>query len=89
MSFKGFKKTGTTATANHFETIENTDKTTNQIIGRPVIDDYVKQNQRQQFYISQEIIDVLSPIAFQNGCKDVTAYAKKLLVDEFERVKKR
>jgi hypothetical protein len=51
------------------------------------VDDYKKQNQRVQFYISQEMIDAFSPIAFQNGCKDVTAYAKKILLDEFDRLK--
>jgi len=83
MAFKGFKKKGETAPVNHFEVID--DK--NNQIGRPNIDEYKKQNQRVQFYISQEMIDVLSLIAFQNGCKDVTAYAKKILTDEFNKLK--
>ena len=77
MSFKGFKKSDEKAPVNHFEAINENDKSNSQI-GRPFIDDYKKQNQRVQFYISQEMIDILLPIAFQNGCKDVTAYAKKI-----------
>ncbi|MFZ2890974.1 hypothetical protein [Sulfuricurvum sp.] len=86
MAFKGLKKGDEKAPVNHFEAINENDKSSSQI-GRPNVDAYQKQNQRVQFYISQEMIDVLSPIAFQNGCKDVTAYAKKLLIDEFDRVK--
>ncbi|MEW5832351.1 MAG: hypothetical protein AB1763_05890 [Campylobacterota bacterium] len=88
MAFKGFKKTETVAAVNHFEEVsKNTEGTGSATIGRPVVDDYQKQNKRIQFYVSQELLDVLQPIAFSNGCKDVTAYAKKLLVEEFEKVK--
>lgn len=88
MAFKGFKKGDEKTPVDHFEAISNneSDKSSSQI-GRPNVDAYQKQNQRVQFYISQEMIDVLSPIAFQNGCKDVTAYAKKILIDEYDRVK--
>jgi hypothetical protein len=86
MAFKGFKKGDETPSVNHFEVINESDKINSQI-GRPNVDDYKKQNQRVQFYISQEMIDAFSPIAFQNGCKDVTAYAKKILLDEFDRLK--
>lgn len=89
MAFKGFKKTEETATVNHFEEVAKTipANQTPGTIGRPVVDTYQKQDKRVQYYISQEMIDTLMPIAIPNGCKDVTAYAKKLLVDEFERVK--
>lgn len=86
MAFKGFKKGEEKAPVNHFDAIKESD-TPNSQIGRPGVDDYKKQNQRVQFYISQEMIDALSPIAFQNGCKDVTAYAKKILTDEFNKLK--
>lgn len=86
MAFKGFKKPEDTTPVNHFDAINDSDKNNSQI-GRPNVDDYKKQNQRVQFYISQEMIDALSPIAFQNGCKDVTAYAKKILTDEFNKLK--
>jgi hypothetical protein len=84
MSFKGFKKGDEKTPINHFEAIK---ENANSQIGRPNVDDYKKQNQRVQFYVSQEMIDALSSIAFQNGCKDVTAYAKKILLDEFNKVK--
>lgn len=82
MSFKGFKKgdKGGGAT-NHFENVES------KQIGRPVVSDYQKQDKRIQFYISQEMIDKMTSFALQNGCKDVTAYAKKIFVEEFEKVK--
>lgn len=84
MGFKGFKKDKTSNEAtNHFEQIPST----NQVGGRPVVDDYKKQDKRIQFYISQEMIDKMASLALQNGCKDVTAYAKKLFVEEFEKVK--
>lgn len=86
MGFKGFKKTETAAAVNHFDEVAQSSKTQNQM-GRPTVDEYKKQNRRVQFYISQEMIDTLTPIAFQNGCKDVTAYAKKILIEEFEKVK--
>lgn len=85
MAFKGFKKPEEKTPVNHFEAVNDNDKNNSQI-GRPNVDDYKKQNQRIQFYISQEMIDALSPIAFQNGCKDVNAYAKKILVGEFEKL---
>lgn len=78
MSFKGFKKEDQTASSNHFEKIEKQ-------IGRPLILDYQKQDKRIQFYISQEVIDILTPIALKNGCKDITAYAKKLLIEEVKK----
>jgi len=87
MAFKGFKKTETAAATNHFEEVAKSEKANPQIIGRPPVDEYKKQNQRVQFYISQEMIDTLAPIAYRNGCKDVTAYAKKILIEEFEKVK--
>lgn len=88
MAFKGFKKTETSATVNHFEEVAKTATTgAPGTMGRPVVDGYKKQDKRVQFYISQEMIDTLLPVAIPNGCKDVTALAKKLLVDEFERVK--
>lgn len=85
MSFKGFKKDKdkSNEATNHFEKIPST----NQIGGRPVVDDYKKQDKRIQFYISQEMIDNMASLALQNGCKDVTAYAKKLFVEEFEKAK--
>lgn len=85
MAFKGIKKPDTQngEATNHFEKIP----TTNQVGGRPVVDDYKKQDKRTQFYVSQEMIDTMTPIALKNGCKDVTAYAKKLFVEEFEKVK--
>lgn len=85
MGFKGFKKDKdkSNEATNHFEQIPST----NQIGGRPVVDDYKKQNKRIQFYISQEMIDNMASLALQNGCKDVTAYAKKLFVEEFEKAK--
>ncbi|ADR35287.1 hypothetical protein Sulku_2634 (plasmid) [Sulfuricurvum kujiense DSM 16994] len=87
--FKGFKKSDEAAQVNHFEEVAKTaEKTGPGTFGRPVVDEYKKQDKRCQFYISQEMIDTLTPIAFSNGCKDVTAYAKKIFVDEFERVKK-
>lgn len=79
MSFKGFKKEDQKASSNHFEKVEKQ-------IGRPLILDYQKQDKRIQFYISQEVIDILTPIAFKNGCKDITAYAKKLLLEEVKKV---
>lgn len=89
MAFKGFKKTDNMAAVDHFEEVAKTVPANNApgTIGRPIIDDYKKQDKRVQYYISQEMIDTLLPIAIPNGCKDVTALAKKLLVDEFERVK--
>lgn len=78
MSFKGFKKENQTAGFNHFEKVEKQ-------IGRPLILDYQKQDKRIQFYISQEVIDILTPIALKNGCKDITAYAKKLLIEEVKK----
>ncbi|OHD81628.1 MAG: hypothetical protein A3D90_02020 [Sulfuricurvum sp. RIFCSPHIGHO2_02_FULL_43_9] len=86
MAFKGLKKGEEKSPVNHFDAIKESDK--NSQFGRPIIEDYKKQNQRVQFYISQEMIDALSPIAFQNGCKDVTAYAKKILTDEFNKISK-
>jgi hypothetical protein len=88
MAFKGFKKTEAVATSNHFEEVEKNERSNVQTIGRPIVDEYKKQNQRVQFYISQEMIDTLTPIAYRNGCKDVTAYAKKMLVEAFEQFKK-
>ena len=79
MSFKGFKKEDQIAGPNHFEKVEKQ-------IGRPLILDYQKQDKRIQFYISQEVIDILTPIALKNGCKDITAYAKKLLLEELKKV---
>lgn len=88
MAFKGMKKTDNKTAVNHFEEVSKAERVNSPgTYGRPVMDEYVKQNQRVQFYISQEMIDTLSQIAIQNGCKDVTAYAKKIFVDEFERVK--
>ncbi len=81
MSFKGLKKEDQKAGSNHFEKINNEKQ-----IGRPVILDYQKQDKRIQYYISQEMIDILTPIALKNGCKDVTAYAKKLLVEEVKKL---
>lgn len=78
MSFKGFKKEDQKTGANHFEKVEKQ-------IGRPLILDYQKQDKRIQFYISQEVIDILTPIALKNGCKDITAYAKKLLIEEVKK----
>lgn len=78
MSFKGFKKEDQIAGSNHFEKVEKQ-------IGRPLILDYQKQDKRIQFYISQEVIDILTPIALKNGCKDITAYAKKLLIEEVKK----
>lgn len=79
MAFKGLKKPDGKQ-VNHFDRLNAGEIT----IGRPPIDGYKKQDKRIQFYISQEMIDVLLPIAVQNGCKDVTAYAKKILTNEFE-----
>lgn len=79
MGFKGFKKEDQTVGSNHFEKVEKQ-------IGRPLILDYQKQDKRIQFYISQEVIDILTPIALKNGCKDITAYAKKLLIEEVKKV---
>ena len=87
MAFKGFKKTNQAVTVNHFNSVAKAEDNRPGTFGRPLIDEYKKQNQRVQFYISQEMIDVLLPIAMQNGCKDVTAFAKKIFVDEFERLK--
>lgn len=88
MAFKGIKKNDDKATVNHFEEVSKAERVNGPgTYGRPIMDEYVKQNQRVQFYISQEMIDTLSQIAIQNGCKDVTAYAKKIFVDEFDRVK--
>lgn len=81
MSFKGFKKGDQKPSSQHFESVET------KQIGRPVVSDYQKQDKRIQFYISQEMIDKMASFALQNGCKDVTAYAKKLFVEEFEKVK--
>lgn len=89
MAFKGFKKTDQMASVDHFDEVAKTvEKNNPGTFGRPVIDEYKKQDKRVQFYISQEMIDTLLPIAIPNGCKDVTAYAKKLLADEFEKVSK-
>lgn len=93
MAFKGFKKTETMANENHFEEVAKTSPVNNTnntpgTMGRPTVDEYKKQDKRVQFYISQEMIDTLLPIAIPNGCKDVTALAKKLLIDEFEKVSK-
>jgi len=85
MAFKGLKKGDEKDPINHFEVINESNKSNIQL-GRPNVDEYKKQDKRCQFYISQEMIDALAPIAFQNGCKDVTAYAKKILTDEFNRV---
>lgn len=89
MAFKGFKKTEGAAAVNHFDEVAKTTPTNTVpgTMGRPVVDAYQKQDKRVQFYISQEMIDLLTPVAIPNGCKDVTAYAKKLLLDEFDRVK--
>lgn len=81
MAFKGLKKSDKKTSINHFEEIKKSGKSHIQI-GRPNIDEYKKQNKRIQFYVSQELIDALLPIALQNGCKDVTAYAKKILKNE-------
>jgi hypothetical protein len=89
MAFKGFKKTDQMASVDHFNEVAKTaNKNTPGTFGRPTIDEYKKQDKRVQFYISQEMIDTLLPIAIPNGCKDVTALAKKLLIDEFEKVSK-
>ncbi len=82
MSFKGLKKEDQKTGSNHFEKIVKEKQ-----IGRPVILDYQKQDKRIQFYISQEMIDTLMPIALQNGCKDITAYAKKIFIEEVKKVK--
>lgn len=88
MAFKGFKKTEAVATDNHFDAVAG--RTTAEVkqMGRPFIDGYKKQDKRVQFYISQEMIDTLTEVAFRNGCKDITAYSKKLLVEAFEELKK-
>lgn len=85
MAFKGIKKPDDKKdqATNHFEQIPST----NQVGGRPVVDGYKKQDKRIQFYISQEMIDKMTYLSLKNGCKDVTAYAKKLFVEEFEKVK--
>ena len=85
MAFKGFKKSDQSGQVNHFDEVAR--KESDRSLGRPSVDDYKKQDQRIQFYVSQELIDLLAPIALQNGCKDVTAYAKKILVNEFNNVK--
>lgn len=86
MAFKGFKKTETAVVSNHFDAV-GLDEKKEVIIGRPFSDPYKKQDKRVQFYISQEMIDTLAETAFKNGCKDVTAYSKKLLVEAFEELK--
>lgn len=89
MAFKGFKKTDNMAAVDHFDEVAKTaEKNKPGTFGRPPIDEYKKQDKRVQFYISQEMIDTLLPIAIPLGCKDVNALAKKLLLDEFERVNK-
>lgn len=92
MAFKGLKKVDVKVVDNHFDVIEKvSEKEAIEIktvqIGRPFVDDYKKQNKRVQFYVSQEMIDVLQEQAFRNGCKDITAYSKKLLEKEFENIK--
>jgi hypothetical protein len=92
MAFKGLKKIDVKHSENHFDVIEKnvvneTIESKTIQIGRPFVDDYKKQNKRVQFYVSQELIDLLQQTAFQNGCKDITAYAKRLLETEFEKIK--
>jgi hypothetical protein len=88
MAFKGLKKTATTVVNNHFDTV-GSDEKKEVIIGRPFADPYKKQDKRVQFYISQEMIDTLAETARANGCKDITAYAKVLLVEAFEKLSKK
>jgi hypothetical protein len=87
MAFKGLKKTATIVVSNHFESV-GSDEKKEVIIGRPFTDPYKKQDKRVQFYISQEMIDTLANTARSNGCKDVTAYAKLLLTEAFDKLSK-